>query len=76
VSKLDNVFDNQHVKANSDIVKNESGHLSGHDCPDKPKTNGINGQSGQSKVDDSVRYNEVDGNDIKPDIGHFINHVR
>lgn len=73
---------------NKDVVKNgvtdcvKSGHESGHefrfDCPDKPKSNGKNGQSGQNKVGDSdgVRYNANDCNEINHDKGHFIGHVR
>lgn len=70
--------DNQDENTNSDIVRNESGHLSGHSCPDKCKRNGIIGQSGQYKVGggDGVRYNANDYNEINPDNGHFIGHVR
>jgi hypothetical protein len=74
-SKLVDMFDNLAITTTSN---NETGHLSGHSCPDNTKSNGINGQSGQSKLgdSDSVRYNEAAGDDIKQDIGHFIGHVR
>lgn len=65
-SKLVDMIDNQAVTTTSN---NESGHLSGHSCPDNTKSNGINVQSGQSELGDmdSVCYNESDSNDIKQD---------
>ena len=74
-SKIADMIENQAVTTTSN---NESGHLSGHSCPDNTKGNAINGQSGQSELGDkdSVRYNEADGDDLKQDIGLFIGHVR
>jgi hypothetical protein len=55
LKNIDYTSDIQYVKASADIVEIVSGHLSGHlpghECPDRTKSNGINGQSGQSKVE-------------------------
>jgi len=73
----DYIIDIQYITTNESEDRNESGHLSGHSCPDKTKNNGINGQSGQNTVGDSdgVRYNANDFNEIKHDNGHFNGHV-
>lgn len=74
----DYIIEFQYITIKESEDRNESGHLSGHVCPDKSKNNGINGQSGQNKVGDSgsVRYNASDCNEINHDNGHFIGHVR
>ena len=47
--------DNQFITTNKDDRISESGHLSRHDCKDKPKNKSINGQSGQNTAEDSGR---------------------
>jgi len=47
--KILDVVDNQDVSENSANDKNESGHLSGHYCPDRSKTSVVNGQSGHKE---------------------------
>lgn len=49
----DYIIEFQYITTNESDNRNESGHLSGHECPDKSQNNGINGQSGQNVVGES-----------------------